>query len=213
MVDEPETDEDQPKVLHDNAAYEIDNFIDHKGTRGSGRAKYLVHWTGYSSKEDSWVAESDLVDKSMADEYWQRLDQQAARSVTQPQEVDGVALIEKKRGQEVENSPMVNSFFGSPTLSKKERKKAEKEKAKREEEEAAKKLEEQARNSNANEEPKHEKAEKDKEGKKVQSSRKRKSTTPLGTCKCGSTMHTRINAKACPLNKLNKVNSLSSIFC
>lgn len=57
----------EPFIVNNEPEYEVEVILDHKMVRGT--SKYLVKWKGYSSEENSWLREEDLVnaDKLLRD--------------------------------------------------------------------------------------------------------------------------------------------------
>jgi hypothetical protein len=64
----------QPSVfsdvpIHDNGDYEIEAILDHRDHHQRGR-EYLVHWLGYPSSDDEWIAAQDLQAPDLLARYY-----------------------------------------------------------------------------------------------------------------------------------------------
>lgn len=54
------------KVLEEKE-YEVEEILRHRKMKTN--IKYLVHWKGYTSKDDSWIPEKDLCCPQLLDKY------------------------------------------------------------------------------------------------------------------------------------------------
>jgi hypothetical protein len=52
-------------------AFKVDRIIDHR--RHGIKTEFLICWKSYSSKHDSWEPESNILDKSLIDNYKEKL--------------------------------------------------------------------------------------------------------------------------------------------
>lgn len=55
------------EIRNESQEFEVESIRDHKITRGC--RKYLIHWKGFDSTEDSWQKESDLHCPTLLNEY------------------------------------------------------------------------------------------------------------------------------------------------
>jgi hypothetical protein len=59
------------KIDQDEEIFEVESILSHRGNPGA--YEYLVHWTGYSSDEDSWEPSSSFHDTKVIEKYWLRI--------------------------------------------------------------------------------------------------------------------------------------------
>ena len=50
--------------------YEVERLLDHM--QSASGSKYLVRWSGYDDKSDSWESERNILDKSLIACFWRQ---------------------------------------------------------------------------------------------------------------------------------------------
>jgi len=67
-------------ITEENQHFRVESILDHKLDESNMQYQYLVHWSGYTSEDDSWISAEDFDDINIIKKYWNRIQPKQPKS-------------------------------------------------------------------------------------------------------------------------------------
>ncbi|KAJ2235353.1 hypothetical protein H4R99_004667 [Coemansia sp. RSA 1722] len=103
----------------DEEVYVVKEVLEHK--KANGKTLYLIRWEGYTSDEDTWEGEENILDEEILKKYWAKQNTKSSRQIPKSTKPKPRKPLGRSAMDEDEDEDEKDSMVPSPPTNKRRR--------------------------------------------------------------------------------------------